>query len=634
MTVALLVAALAVLPADRLAMADGLFNKGRYAEAMAEYKALEGEPTVARDELLYRFAECERSLGQAEPAQRHFEEIFTKHPDSRHAARARLMHAMGLSAADRAKALAALDADGVAPDIRSAALYHLGALTGDLPTLERCVKTSPKGRYAPYADLRRATLLSESKDATARRKGLELLLGLAFGNQGELSEEALYLAAAQSYRDRKYDEAGSLFRRYLKNHPTGARQDEVRKMSVWCDYMSGRYAAAAAACGEGLTDDFAYLKAACAYADGEYETALTLFRKYLADYPAGRYRKDAELPVARLELAAAEKSGDAARTIECAKRCCDLSKGAADGLRLAWAYEKAKRTSLAEAEYQRIARDFPGSEEAAEALYRKAMADAREDRWAAAELSLAEALATGKCGRFRAEALYWRGVAALRLDHAGEAAGFLREALKESLPLDEQREARLIVADVDLNEGRTEDAKAAYAKLVTEGACDRMSAAKVLAVGKLLDGESAKVCAKNLIRRDSPEWRQSGYALLGTVEDRQESFTAAIDAYRKSMAEKADVSDLGTVALRLGILETRAGELERAEETLKKAVSLNRDNPEVRGAAYLALAKNSVAKKDRRSACAYATVVVTLYSDQELCAAARQILKENSGKDE
>ena len=623
----LLLAAIAVLPSDRLAMADRLFNKGRYAEAVTEYRALKGEPSVAADELLYRLAECERSLGNAEQAQALFAELYGKHPTSRHADRARLLHAMGLSDEKaRAEALKALHSDRIAADVRAAALYHYGVLKNDADALERCAKAEPAGRYAPYADLRRATLLSASSDAAMRRKGVELLLGLAFGNKGDLSEEALYLAASQSYREKKYGEAGSLFRRYLKTYPSAQRAEEVRTMSVWCDFMTGRYADAAAACGEGKTDDFAYIRAACAYAGGEDEKALLLFRQYLTDFPAGRFRKDVELPVARLELKAAEGAGDHVRIIESARRCVDISKAPGDGLRLAWAYEKAGRAREAESEYRRLARDFPQSETAAEALFRLAMMDAREDRWAAAEMTLAEALATGKCGRFKGEAFYWRGIAAMRLDHGKEAVGFLREALKGELTMDERREARLLIADDAYGAGRTDEAKTAYAELVAEGACERMSAAKVLSVGKLLDGEAAKACAEYLIRSKSAEWRQAGYALLGTVEDRRQSYTAAIEAFRKCLAEKANVADAAPAALRLGTLETRSGEWDNAEKTLRKAVSLSKDDPALRGTAYLALARNSEAKGDLRQACAYATVVVTLYSDSELCAAARKIL--------
>ena len=74
---ALLVAAVTVLPADRLAMADRLFNRGEYAAARAEYAALSGEKSLSAEEVLYRLAECDRALGRSADAQFHeFRDAF------------------------------------------------------------------------------------------------------------------------------------------------------------------------------------------------------------------------------------------------------------------------------------------------------------------------------------------------------------------------------------------------------------------------------------------------------------------------------------------------------------------------------------------------------------------------------
>lgn len=625
----LLVAAVTVLPADRLVMADSLFNKGKYAGALAEYEALKGESSVAADELLYRLAECERALGRNEDARKHYAEVFVSHADSKHADRSRFMYAMGSPAEQRQRELRLLDSDRVAADIRAAALYNLGSETGDPELLERCVKVDPKGRYAVYADLKRAMILGKSEDAGMRRKGVELLLGVAFGSKNALSEEALYLAGVQSYRDKRYAEASSLFRRYLKTYPQSERGEEMRAMAAWSDYMSGRYADAAATCGDGKTDDLAYVRAACAYAMGDDQQALELFRRYLADFPQGRYRADAELPIARIEFKKAEKAGDSAMIVESAKRGFGLSRLATDQLRLAWAYEKANRSDEAKAEYQKIAQDHPKTDEAAEALYRKAMIDAREEHWEAADLALSEALATGRCGLRKGAAQYWHGVAATRLGHDAEGVKSLKEALETGLSLDEAREARLLIADYDLTHGREAEAKAAYEKLIADGACERMSAAKLRQVGRLLGGDSARACARALIAGTSAEWRQVGYALLGSVEEKAGSFAAAIEAYRKCLAEQSKVAEVAEVSLRLGILEARAGEHEKAEETLKRAVVLNGSDASARALAYVTLAENSAAKKDFRSACAYATVVVTLFGDGEIVARAKKILSEH-----
>ena len=621
----LLVFAITVLPSDRMAMADRLFNNGKYEEAAKEYRALAGQEGIAADEILFRLAECDRVAGRTAEALKGYVELFTKYPDSAHASRARFLNAMGRTGLERRKLLAELDSDRVDLETRTAALYHLGSEASDTEVLEKCVKLDPKGKYAPYANLKYGTLLNGSEDPVVRRKGVEVLLGLAFGG-GKLADEALYLAAIQSYREKKYSEAGSLFRRYRKMFPKGEHFEEGLSMSAWCDFLSGRYADAAALCGEGKTDDLAYIRAACAYSTGDNETALKLFRKYLDDYPEGAYRAEAELPIARIEFDAAATTNDVTKTIESAKRGFGHSKLAADELRLAWAYEKAGKPVAAAAEDAQVARNFPGSDEAAEAMFRKAMIDARDDNWSAAELALAEAMASGKLGKRTAEATYWRGVAAMKLGPEVEGAGFLENAVAAGIGLDESREARLMVADFDYRSGRAEQAKSAYAKLVKEGACERMSAARILAVGRIVDVADAEICARALAKSETPEWRQAGWGLLGDCGMKREAYSAAIEAYRKCLAEPAKTEAAASAALALGKLEFRAGEFENADRSLKKAIELNAANARVRAEAYVTLAKNAGAKGDWKSAVAYATVVTSLFDDAEFCAEAKKII--------
>lgn len=629
MTIAtILLAAISVLPSDRLAMADRLFNRGEYATARAEYSGLANEKSIPADELLYRLAECDRAIGRHADARREYGELLERFPAFPRADRARLMRALSETATEKLSELRVLDSDRVAPDIRAAALYYLGSAANDADLLARSVKMDPNGKYASYAEFHRASILVKSADAASRRKAVEILLGLAFGKDSRFSEEALYLAAVHSYNEKRYDESASIFLRYLKKYPEGKHLASVRTMTAWSNYLSGKYADAAALCGDGTTDDFAYLRGACAYATGDNEFAAKFLKDYLERFPQGKYRANAELPLARMGFDSATAEGQSAAVIENAKRAYAISGLSGDSLRLAWAYESCGKAADAEMQYLETAKRFPGSDDAAEALFRKAMCDARARKWSACELALSEALASGKNPKRRALSLYWRGVAALQLGHAAEGANHLREALAAGLPLDEQRETRIMLADYALSSGHATDAKAEYAKLVREGALERMSASKIYAVGSMLDGEEAVMCAKALIAKgDSAEWQQSGYALLGKNAERSGSFTAAMDSYRKAMEIDACVEDLSAVSLALGRLEARAGEHERADKTLRRAVELNAASPRARAEAYLALAENAAAGGDAESARKYATVVTALFADPELVSAAETILK-------
>ena len=626
---ALILAAIAVLPADRLAMADRLFNRGEYAAAKEEYAALRGEKAVPADELLYRLAECDRALGKSADARREYGELIEKYPTSARADRSRLMRALAGTDEERAVELKVLDSDRVATDIRAAALYYLGSAANDPEMLAQSVRLDPKGKYAPYADFHRAAILVKSSDATARRKAVELLLGIAFGKESKFSEDALYLAAVQSYNEKKYGEAASIFNRYLKRYPEGKHAAEVRTMTAWSNYLGGKYADCAALCGDGSTDDFAYLLGACAYATGDNEAAMRFFKSYLEKFPQGRFRTNAELPLARMGFDSATSGGNQPGVIENAKRAYALSGLSCDSLRLAWAYESTGKTAEAEAQYAETASKFPGTDDAAEALFRKAMIAARAKKWSACELALAEALSSGRNAKRRAESLYWRGVSAVQLEHEQEGVAFLKEALSAGLPLDESREARLMLADYAWRSGKTDEAKTEYAKLVREGATDRMSASKALSVGKLLGGEEAKICATQLIAGDSAEWRQAGYVLMGTVEEKAENFTKAVESYRKAMAENACIADLAPASLALGKLELGLGEHDKADATLRRAVELNSESPRARAEAYVSLAKNAAARGDAETARKYATVVTALFADEELCAEAKKILGEH-----
>ena len=622
----LLFAAITVLPADRLALADQLFNRGEYAAAQREYTALTNEVAIARDELLFRQGECQRLLGQPAQARQTFGGLLTEFPLSPLADRARLKRALAGTAEEQVAELKLLDSDRVAPATRAAALYHLGLAKNDPALFERSASADPEGPYALHARFHRAELLAKSTDAAERRKAVIQLLDLAFGKDKTFAEPALYLAGVQSYNEKRYGEAGSLFRRYLKAYPQGKSAAEVQVMTAWSDYLAGKYADAVTLCGEGKTDDFAYLKAACAYGAGEVETATRLFQAYLADYPQGKYRAQAELPLARMGFDAAEHAGSTKEILENAKRAYALSQHSGDALRLAWAYEKIGQTAAAEAGYAEVAQKFPGTEDAAEALFRKAMIAANAGRWSACDLALTEALATAKKPQRRAESLYWRGVAACQLGHAAEGEPLLKEALKAGLSLDEGREARLLLADIAYRAGKVEAAKEEYAKLVREGACERMSAAKILAVGKLVPDDEAKICAQALIPSESPEWRQAGFLLLGVVEARKQEFSAAVAAYRQAMKEGVVTEDLPRAALALGRLEIQQDERAAGEATLKRAVELTAQDSAARAAAYLELAKSALADGRHQDARAYATVVASLFSATDACAPAQELL--------
>ena len=348
--------------------------------------------------------------------------FLAKFAAHRLADRVRLMRALVCEGEERRKELRMLDRDDADPSLRAEALFHLAKMSNDASLYERCRKLDPKGRYAVYASFYHASAALESADAAARRRGLAELMEVVYGKDAALAKDALYLAAVHSYREAKYGESAALLKRYQKLYPGDARLGEVRRLVALSELMGGHYAAALACCTDDKDDTLVFVKATANERMGNRDEALALARKYLEEFPQGRHRDALELERARMEFDVAAKSGDKAKALDAAKRAVAFCKGvvASDRLRYAWALELAGEVEKAEAEYASVAKDFPGKGDAAEAMYRRAMSLLRREQWAAAELSLAEALASGIDGERRALALYWRGVASMRSGHAAE----------------------------------------------------------------------------------------------------------------------------------------------------------------------------------------------------------------------
>lgn len=628
LSLAILAAALSVSATDRMAMADRLFNRGDYAAAKTEYLAIEDAPGVDRAAILYRLVAAGKSLNESAFVREKAAKFLKEYPGHEKENQVRFLRALVGTDTEKIAELRDLDRDGVPNDIRAGALCILGTMLNDDSLFERSIKLDPSGSYTAYAKSSRASKLMKSKSPLERRQAVSLFMDLVYGKDPKLAKESLYAATYLSYSDGRYREADSLAKRFLKAYPKDSRVKAVRSILAMSEYRLGRYVAALDFCTDD-TDEWQLLVKASAHERlGHRAESRAAAEKALAAFPNGECRTMLEMIVSRLDFADAADAKDPEKILNAARRASELSKTAADRIRLAWALENAGNQQEAEEEYGLIARDFPDSETAADALYRRAMSLLRREQWSLADIALDEALASGKLAKDReSAAAYWRGIAASRLGHTQEAVEMLKRALSGSISLDERREARLIIADNDFNEGRHDEAVAAYAELVREGALVRMSAAKILAVGNVLGGDEARACARALIANDSPEWRQAGYALLGDIEWKAENLTAAAYAYQKCLDEPCITDPVQHVSLAYGQYLVREGNAADAEKVLKKAVEFNSKDPEMRAAAYLGLARAAQLKGDDESAKGYATVLTTLFESTKAAEEAKEILQ-------
>ena len=198
----------------------------------------------------------------------------------------------------------------------------------------------------------------------------------------------------------------------------------------------------------------------------------------------------------------------------------------------------------------------------------------------------------------------------------------LEEALKLGLSLDQTREANLLVADVEARTGKTAEAAERYSKLLSSGAADRMAAAHIVSVMKLLAKHShwmpLLAGARALSSRSQdPAFSQIAAAREGQALEGLARSDEAIDSYRLAMSIKADTEEMAAASLALGQLEFRKGEFAAAEKTLADAIARNAgpEGMKARAKAYRILADVCRAKGDSLKAKGYETVLKELFGE-------------------
>ena len=586
-SISLFCAALALAPVDRMQMADKMFAKGLYSQAMAEYEALKGEKTVSPEDIVFRIAECDRMLGKEKESISAYDSLLMR---------------------------------DIPASMRAVVLYRLACSRNDPGLFLKCEQTDPSGRYASFAKLKRAIILAKSNDATQRRTATGIFLELSLSKDKGIAEEAIYAAATLAYGDGRWNEAAILFGKLRKNFPDGTRAKAALVPFAWSTYLGGRYTECISTCSDSTEDDLFYLRAASMFALDRKDQGLAEFEKYLEAHPRGRYRSSAEIPVQRARYDAAVKNGDLGAAVQAAKLAFSSSNAAFDALRLAWAHEKSGAMDDARREYCGIVEKWPNDPVAGEALFANAMLDFRDGKWNSCDLALEEAIKRFPGFARKNEALYWRGVAAVKLGHEADGVARLKEALELGLSLDLTREANLIVAEAEMRSGKIEESALRYSKLIATGAADRMAASHLVSVLKLLSGKSDWEATLIGARALSSRSKDSAYVQIaasyeGRALEELSRFDEAIAAYRRALSAKAHTEEGAAASLALGILEFRKGDLAAAEKTLADSIVRNSgaEGTGARAKAYRVLADIARTQGDSLKAKGYETVLKELF---------------------
>lgn len=302
-------AADAISPEDRLHLADGLFRRTFYDLAAQEYGALAATPDVQRlDEILFRLAECYRRLEQSQEAEKVYQQLLERCPQSPQIGRAQLQLALLLrSKGALEESLAAfkpLLKEEVPVEVRGAALYYSAELLEKLqrsePALqhyETLVRDLATTDYGMYAALRAAWLLTQRNQENDKRRALGLYLDLTHNAKNlKVVEEAYYFAANVTLSEARYAEAAQLYAELRKRFPEGTRTMESAVDAAWASYNLNLYQKAIQWLEPLLADnkrprhdEILYLQANCLRQLGQPVAAVEFYQQLLQLHPKSNW---------------------------------------------------------------------------------------------------------------------------------------------------------------------------------------------------------------------------------------------------------------------------------------------------------------------------------------------------------
>ena len=379
---------------ETLVFADGLWRRGLYSQAAAEYESLLKTlpEDIDRTEVVFRLAECYERMNRYETAMKCYRTIADKTGGERSLA-ARLRQAAMLLALKRPKeALTLLEtvatAPGISKDLRTAALYRAGLCCEELDRPGDAVSyynalVRQGGQYASYARLRLALNFGQSGKS---KEALALCEQIVQDPEAKAQhEEASLLAFGLAYAAGDFERAAAEARR-VGEKALAKRQYLLQ--AAWAAVKSGAAAEARAwLAAEKVrspqpTDSRLWLEATIANALSDRTAARTAYERILAEFPDGACAAQAAEAVLILQA----QEGNAAEWLALYQR---VERGLTPEARLGlapllldFALRAQDRTAAGAAAAELKAHGTP--EQAAESAYRIAWLDSQAGETAAA----------------------------------------------------------------------------------------------------------------------------------------------------------------------------------------------------------------------------------------------------------
>lgn len=395
--------ALAGDEADRMKFADGLYARGMYELASREYEKLLNDfpESSGIDTVRFRLGECYRNLGMDEKAEKYFRDLYVKNRDSKYRARAGFRRAeihRKAGDAENAITLYKLLLEGEEPDeIKAASAYYLGELYDqqkrDKEALQmyRSVSTDyPDSDFCAYALLKQGKIYA--KDRKKVDSAIKTFVAVADKPPTpRMGAEALFQAAELYHLRGKHAESVELYGKLLSKYPDDERSIEARARAAWSLYHAELYREALASVDGGIKKDrkdlpegerdarhaeWLYLKANCERQLLRNDDAVETYAQLLKDHPSSQFTLSA-----RYEKALASyRSGNYEEAVKEAGSIVipPAEDNRSEELRkdvywlLAECYAALNKQDEAVQYYKLIARDFPRSDVACDAIYRLA----------------------------------------------------------------------------------------------------------------------------------------------------------------------------------------------------------------------------------------------------------------------
>ena len=240
----------ALVPEDRLLLAEGLLGRGMHALAAEEYAALAALDSVTPD-ILFRLNECYQRLDKETEAEAAAVRLVEKFPATVETLRVQIQRAQkqphravefltpfrnwkGDPALESALLLALADAfQRDAKNAEAVAAY------------EDLMKRFPNEKTALLAGLNAGLALLADANPENQKRGTQYLFNVANKNPDpQWAAEALYALAQHEYGRKNYMDSAGYFNRLATEHPASPRTHTSRLQAAWASFLSDDRAAA------------------------------------------------------------------------------------------------------------------------------------------------------------------------------------------------------------------------------------------------------------------------------------------------------------------------------------------------------------------------------------------------------